>query len=163
MNSCHLKIKPSLTNPKENAMLYTGIYFTIAHAKYPKARSYAKVEAVAVDAHIPAQLLRMGFVPKRKGREPPRRSENYLSVVERRAQNPACNGDSDLLQVLSPTRSLFCKTHYISHDLLDTQPVGLYNGSKLVYIRGKLLVTPGDLLAYRYPFFSSGLAFSDGG
>ena len=41
-----------------------GIVVLLAHAKYLKAISYAKVKTDAVDAHTLAQLLRMGFVPE---------------------------------------------------------------------------------------------------
>ncbi len=41
-----------------------GIDIILAHAKYLKAISYAKVKTDAVDAHTLAQLLRMGFVPE---------------------------------------------------------------------------------------------------
>jgi transposase len=41
-----------------------GIGVVLAHAKYLKAISYAKVKTDAVDAHTLAQLLRMGFVPE---------------------------------------------------------------------------------------------------
>ncbi len=40
-----------------------GITTVLAHAKYLKAISYAKVKTEAVDAHTLAQLLRMGYVP----------------------------------------------------------------------------------------------------
>ena len=40
-----------------------GITTVLAHAKYLKAISYAKVKTDAVDAHTLAQLLRMGYVP----------------------------------------------------------------------------------------------------
>lgn len=40
------------------------IVVVLAHAKYLKAISYAKVKTDAVDAHTLAQLLRMGFVPE---------------------------------------------------------------------------------------------------
>lgn len=41
-----------------------GIIAVLAHAKYLKAISYAKVKTDAIDAHTLAQLLRMGFVPE---------------------------------------------------------------------------------------------------
>lgn len=41
-----------------------GIVVVLAHAKYLKAISYAKVKTDAIDAHTLAQLLRMGFVPE---------------------------------------------------------------------------------------------------
>lgn len=41
-----------------------GIVTVLAHAKYLKAISYAKVKTDAIDAHTLAQLLRMGFVPE---------------------------------------------------------------------------------------------------
>ena len=41
-----------------------GIEIILAHAKYLKAISYAKVKTDAVDAHTLAQLLRMGFIPE---------------------------------------------------------------------------------------------------
>ena len=41
-----------------------GIVIVLAHAKYLKAISYAKVKTDAVDAQTLAQLLRMGFVPE---------------------------------------------------------------------------------------------------
>ena len=46
-------------------LLHTaGIDIILAHAKYLKAISYAKVKTDAVDAHTLAQLLQMGFVPE---------------------------------------------------------------------------------------------------
>jgi transposase len=46
-------------------LLHTaGIDIILAHAKYLKAISYAKVKTDAVDAHTLAQLLRMGFIPE---------------------------------------------------------------------------------------------------
>ena len=41
-----------------------GIVVVLAHAKYLKAISYAKVKTDAIDAHTLAQLLRMGFIPE---------------------------------------------------------------------------------------------------
>ena len=41
-----------------------GIRIVLAHAKYLKAISYAKVKTDAIDAHTLAQLLRMGYVPE---------------------------------------------------------------------------------------------------
>ena len=41
-----------------------GIVVVLAHAKYLKAISYAKVKTGAIDAHTLAQLLHMGFVPE---------------------------------------------------------------------------------------------------
>jgi len=41
-----------------------GIRAVLAHAKYLKAISYAKVKTDAVDAHTLAQLLRLGYVPE---------------------------------------------------------------------------------------------------
>ena len=41
-----------------------GIRTVLAHAKYLKAISYAKVKTDAVDAHTLAQLLRLGYVPE---------------------------------------------------------------------------------------------------
>ncbi len=41
-----------------------GICVVLAHAKYLKAISYAKVKTDAVDAFTLAQLLRMGFIPE---------------------------------------------------------------------------------------------------
>ena len=41
-----------------------GIIVVLAHARYLKAISYAKVKTDAIDAHTLAQLLRMGFVPE---------------------------------------------------------------------------------------------------
>lgn len=41
-----------------------GITVILAHAKYLKAISYAKVKTDAVDAHTLAQLLRMGYIPE---------------------------------------------------------------------------------------------------
>lgn len=41
-----------------------GVTIVLAHAKYLKAISYAKVKTDAVDAHTLAQLLRMGYVPE---------------------------------------------------------------------------------------------------
>jgi transposase len=41
-----------------------GIRVVLAHAKYLKAISYAKVKTDAIDAHTLAQLLRMGYVPE---------------------------------------------------------------------------------------------------
>jgi transposase len=41
-----------------------GIVVVLAHAKYLKAISYAKVKTDAIDAYTLAQLLRMGFVPE---------------------------------------------------------------------------------------------------
>jgi transposase len=40
------------------------ISIVLAHAKYLKAISYAKVKTDAIDAHTLAQLLRMGFIPE---------------------------------------------------------------------------------------------------
>jgi transposase len=40
------------------------IAVVLAHAKYLKAISYAKVKTDAIDAHTLAQLLRMGFIPE---------------------------------------------------------------------------------------------------
>jgi transposase len=46
-------------------LLHTaGIDIALAHAKYLKAISYAKVKTDAVDAETLAQLLRMGFIPE---------------------------------------------------------------------------------------------------
>ena len=39
------------------------IHFTLAHAKYLKAISYAKVKTDKVDSHTLAQLLRMNLIP----------------------------------------------------------------------------------------------------
>ena len=41
-----------------------GIKLTLAHAKYVKAISYAKVKTDKVDSHILAQLLRLNFIPE---------------------------------------------------------------------------------------------------
>jgi transposase len=41
-----------------------GIATVLAHAKYLKAISYAKVKTDAIDAHTLAQLLRMGYIPE---------------------------------------------------------------------------------------------------
>ncbi|MBI5464253.1 MAG: IS110 family transposase, partial [Ignavibacteriales bacterium] len=41
-----------------------GITIVLAHAKYLKAISYAKVKTDAVDAETLAQLLRMGYIPE---------------------------------------------------------------------------------------------------
>lgn len=41
-----------------------GITIVLAHAKYLKAISYAKVKTDAVDAHTLAQLLRLGYIPE---------------------------------------------------------------------------------------------------
>ncbi len=41
-----------------------GITIVLAHAKYLKAISYAKVKTDAVDAQTLAQLLRMGYIPE---------------------------------------------------------------------------------------------------
>jgi transposase len=41
-----------------------GMVVVLAHAKYLKAISYAKVKTDAIDAHTLAQLLRMGFIPE---------------------------------------------------------------------------------------------------
>jgi transposase len=41
-----------------------GIKLTLAHAKYLKAISYAKVKTDKVDSHILAQLLRLNFIPE---------------------------------------------------------------------------------------------------
>ena len=41
-----------------------GIAIVLAHAKYLKAISYAKVKTDAVDAETLAQLLRMGYIPE---------------------------------------------------------------------------------------------------
>lgn len=41
-----------------------GISIVLAHAKYLKAISYAKVKTDAVDAETLAQLLRMGYIPE---------------------------------------------------------------------------------------------------
>jgi transposase len=41
-----------------------GIDTVLAHAKYLKAISYAKVKTDAIDAHTLAQLLRLGYVPE---------------------------------------------------------------------------------------------------
>jgi len=41
-----------------------GIEVVLAHAKYLKAISYAKVKTDAVDAQTLAQLLRMGYIPE---------------------------------------------------------------------------------------------------
>jgi transposase len=41
-----------------------GISVVLAHAKYLKAISYAKVKTDAVDAETLAQLLRMGYIPE---------------------------------------------------------------------------------------------------
>jgi len=41
-----------------------GVIPVLAHAKYLKAISYAKVKTDAIDAHTLAQLLRMGYVPE---------------------------------------------------------------------------------------------------
>ena len=41
-----------------------GITVVLAHAKYLKAISYAKVKTDAVDAHTLAQLLRLGYIPE---------------------------------------------------------------------------------------------------
>jgi len=41
-----------------------GITTVLAHAKYLKAISYAKVKTDAIDAHTLAQLLRMGYIPE---------------------------------------------------------------------------------------------------
>jgi len=41
-----------------------GITVVLAHAKYLKAISYAKVKTDAVDAQTLAQLLRMGYIPE---------------------------------------------------------------------------------------------------
>jgi transposase len=41
-----------------------GVTIVLAHAKYLKAISYAKVKTDAVDAHTLAQLLRMGYIPE---------------------------------------------------------------------------------------------------
>jgi len=41
-----------------------GINLTLAHAKYLKAISYAKVKTDKVDSHILAQLLRLNFIPE---------------------------------------------------------------------------------------------------
>jgi transposase len=41
-----------------------GVTVVLAHAKYLKAISYAKVKTDAVDAQTLAQLLRMGYVPE---------------------------------------------------------------------------------------------------
>lgn len=41
-----------------------GVTIVLAHAKYLKAISYAKVKTDAVDAQTLAQLLRMGYVPE---------------------------------------------------------------------------------------------------
>jgi transposase len=41
-----------------------GVATVLAHAKYLKAISYAKVKTDAIDAHTLAQLLRMGYIPE---------------------------------------------------------------------------------------------------
>ena len=41
-----------------------GVIIVLAHAKYLKAISYAKVKTDAVDAETLAQLLRMGYIPE---------------------------------------------------------------------------------------------------
>jgi transposase len=41
-----------------------GVTIVLAHAKYLKAISYAKVKTDAVDAQTLAQLLRMGYIPE---------------------------------------------------------------------------------------------------
>ena len=41
-----------------------GVSIVLAHAKYLKAISYAKVKTDAVDAETLAQLLRMGYIPE---------------------------------------------------------------------------------------------------
>ena len=41
-----------------------GIALKLAHAKYVKAITYAKVKTDKVDSHILAQLLRMNFIPE---------------------------------------------------------------------------------------------------
>lgn len=41
-----------------------GITIVLAHAKYLKAISYAKVKTDAVDAKTLANLLRMGYIPE---------------------------------------------------------------------------------------------------
>lgn len=41
-----------------------GVTIVLAHAKYLKAISYAKVKTDAVDAETLAQLLRMGYIPE---------------------------------------------------------------------------------------------------
>ena len=41
-----------------------GVDVVLAHAKYLKAISYAKVKTDAVDALTLAQLLRMGYIPE---------------------------------------------------------------------------------------------------
>lgn len=41
-----------------------GIDLSLAHAKFVKAISYAKVKTDKVDAHTLAQLLRVGLIPE---------------------------------------------------------------------------------------------------
>src|SRR5690606_36074774 len=48
-----------------------GVNVTLAHAKYLKAISYAKVKTDKVDSETLAHLLRMGMVPAAHRLEPP--------------------------------------------------------------------------------------------
>ena len=55
-----------------------GITILLAHAKYLKAISYAKVKTDAVDAQTLAQLLRMGYIPEAHQLSPEYRSMRDL-------------------------------------------------------------------------------------
>ncbi len=55
-----------------------GIKILLAHAKYLKAISYAKVKTDAVDAQTLAQLLRMGYIPEAHQLSPEYRSMRDL-------------------------------------------------------------------------------------
>jgi transposase len=55
-----------------------NITTVLAHAKYLKAISYAKVKTDAVDAHTLAQLLRMGFIPEAHQLPPEQRAMRDL-------------------------------------------------------------------------------------
>lgn len=55
-----------------------GITVLLAHAKYLKAISYAKVKTDAVDAQTLAQLLRMGYIPEAHQLSPEYRSMRDL-------------------------------------------------------------------------------------
>jgi transposase len=57
-----------------------GVSVVLAHAKYLKAISYAKVKTDAVDALTLAQLLRMGYIPESHQLPPEYRAMRDLCV-----------------------------------------------------------------------------------
>lgn len=69
-----------------------NISVVLAHAKYLKAISYAKVKTDAVDAQTLAQLLRMGYVPEAHQLPPEYRALRDLLRQRMVMEHPATAG-----------------------------------------------------------------------